>query len=139
MSSHSVNCEFIVYKMVAYKTNEHNKSQIQRHLSVHIHRYHDDIVICFKITAKISKLVHMPSFWNKLHQVCSKSHSGQNLAFCIGYVTKVWQVQRLWVEFSLTYTGDNQHFEIFILSIVFSIEMRNIAFLCSLHFCFAFF
>ena len=31
-----VNCEFIVYKMVASKTNEHNKSQIQRHLSVHI-------------------------------------------------------------------------------------------------------
>ena len=40
-------------------------------------------------------------------------------------------------EFSLSYTGDNQHFEIFILSIN-TIEMRNIAFLCSLHFCFAF-
>ena len=61
------------------------------------HRYHDDIVICFKIIKYISELVNMQSFWNSLRQVCSKSHLVQNLAFCIGHVTKVWQVQRLWV------------------------------------------
>ena len=30
----------------------------------------------------------MPSFWNSLRQVCSKWHLVQNLAFCIGHVTK---------------------------------------------------
>jgi hypothetical protein len=36
-SSHSNYCELLsnVYKMAASKTNDHNKSQIQRHLSVH--------------------------------------------------------------------------------------------------------
>jgi hypothetical protein len=43
-----------------------------------------------------------------------------------------------WILIQFILHRGQQHFEIFILSIVFSIEMRNIAFLCSLHFCFAF-
>jgi hypothetical protein len=42
-------------------------------------------------------------------------------------------------EFILSYTGDNNILRYLFYLLYFSIEMRNIALLCSLNFCFAFF
>ena len=57
-SSHSVYCELlsIVYKMVASKTNDHNKSQIQRHLSVHFSTSFTKGIVHSEALGEIEKL-----------------------------------------------------------------------------------
>jgi len=57
MSSHSVNCEFIVYKMVTSKTNEHNKNQMQRHFSVHISTSFTKGLVHIEVLEEIEELV----------------------------------------------------------------------------------
>ena len=58
-SSHSVYCELlsIVYKMTAFKTNKHNKSQIQRHLSVHFSTSFTKGIAHSEVLEEIEKLV----------------------------------------------------------------------------------
>ena len=59
-SSHSVYCELlsIVYKMAASKTNDHNKSQIQRHLSVHFSTSFTKGIVHSEVLEEIEKLVY---------------------------------------------------------------------------------
>ena len=58
-SSHSNYCEllFIVYQMAASKTNDHNKSQIQRHLSVHFSTSFTKGIAHSEVLEEIEKLV----------------------------------------------------------------------------------
>ena len=58
-SSHSYYCELlsIVYKMAASKTNDHNKSQIQRHLSVHFSTSFTKGIAHSEVLEEIEKLV----------------------------------------------------------------------------------
>ena len=58
-SSHSNYCELLsnVYKLAASKTNDHNKSQIQRHLSVHFSTSFTKDIAHTEVLEEIEKLV----------------------------------------------------------------------------------